>query len=116
MVGLKQLPEFKFAETNGVLSLENTYAGKLGEFEVYTDTFAESDYATIAYRGTSPIDAGYFYCPYIGLTFGEAKHPETVFDTILAFRTRYGMLENPYGGELYFRNLPIADMDQIGFN
>ena len=48
----------------------NTFAGVLaGKFRVYIDPFAANlaadQYYVAGYKGTSPYDAGLFYCPYV---------------------------------------------------
>ena len=47
----------------------NTFAGVLnGRFKVYIDPYsansASAHYYVVGYKGTSPYDAGMFYCPY----------------------------------------------------
>jgi len=74
----------------------NTFAGVLnGKIKVYIDPYATVDYATVGYRGTSPYDAGLFYCPYVPLTMVRAVN-ESTFQPKIGFKTRYGMVANPY--------------------
>ena len=73
----------------------NTFAGTLnGRLKVYVDPYAVTDYATVGYKGSSPYDAGLFYCPYVPLTMVRAVG-ENNFQPKIAFKTRYGLVANP---------------------
>lgn len=74
----------------------NTFAGVLnGRIKVYIDPYATADYITVGYKGTNPYDAGLFYCPYVPLTMVRAVG-ENDFQPRIGFKTRYGMVSNPY--------------------
>ena len=74
----------------------NTFAGVLnGRTKVYVDPYATRDYVTVGYRGTNPYDAGLFYCPYVPLSMVKAVGEED-FQPRIGFKTRYGMVANPY--------------------
>ena len=76
-----------------------TFAGILnGRIKVYVDPYATVDYATVGYRGPNPYDAGIFYCPYVPLTLMRATGEED-FQPRIAFKTRYGMIANPFALE-----------------
>ena len=76
----------------------NTFAGTLnGRMRVYIDPYATVDYCNVGYKGTNPYDAGVFYCPYVPLTMVRAVGEET-FQPKIGFKTRYGMVSNPYVG------------------
>jgi len=76
----------------------NTFAGVLnGRMKVYVDPYAGPDYVTVGYRGTNAYDAGLFYCPYVPLTMVRAVD-ESTFQPKVAFKTRYGMQQNPFVG------------------
>ena len=47
------------------------------------------------YKGTSPYDAGLFYCPYVPLQMVRAVGQDT-FQPKIGFKTRYGMVANPF--------------------
>ena len=51
--------------------------------------------ACVGYRGTSPFDAGIFYCPYVPLQMVRAIGQDT-FQPKIGFKTRYGMVANPF--------------------
>lgn len=74
----------------------NTFAGVLnGRTKVFIDPYATVDYATVGYRGSNPYDAGLFYCPYVPLTMVRAVGPND-FQPRIGFKTRYGMVANPF--------------------
>ena len=79
----------------------STFAGVLnGKYKVYIDPFsanggANPQYFVAGYKGTSPFDAGMFYCPYVPLQLVRAVDPST-FQPKIAFKTRYGMVSNPF--------------------
>jgi hypothetical protein len=76
----------------------NTFAGVLnGRTKVYIDPYATTDYINVGYRGTSAYDAGLFYCPYVPLTMVRAVG-ENSFQPKIGFKTRYGMVANPFAG------------------
>ena len=76
----------------------NTFAGLLnGRTKVYIDPYATVDYVTVGYRGTSAYDAGLFYCPYVPLTMVRAVGEDS-FQPKIGFKTRYGMVANPFVG------------------
>ncbi len=74
----------------------NTFAGVLnGRVKVYIDPYASTDFVCVGYRGTNPYDAGMFYCPYVPLTMVKAVG-EQDFQPRIGFKTRYGMVANPF--------------------
>jgi hypothetical protein len=76
----------------------NTFAGVLnGKMRVYIDPYVQSgvDFVCVGYRGASPYDAGLFYCPYVPLQMVRAVDPDT-FQPKIGFKTRYGMVANPF--------------------
>jgi len=74
----------------------NTFAGVLnGRFRVYVDPFAGGNYLIVGYKGSSAFDAGLFYCPYVPLQMVRAVG-ENSFQPKIGFKTRYGMVANPF--------------------
>jgi len=79
-----------------------TFAGVMnGRFKVYVDPYsanvAASQYYVCGYKGTSPYDAGFFYCPYVPLQMVRAVG-ESNFQPKIGFKTRYGLAANPFAG------------------
>jgi len=88
----------------------NTFAGTLqGKYRVYIDPYAANlttgipsaaptggnQYYVVGYKGTSPYDAGLFYCPYVPLQMVRAVG-ENTFQPKIGFKTRYGLVANPF--------------------
>jgi len=99
----------------------NTFAGVInGRMKVYVDPYATTEYVTVGFRGTNPYDAGMFYCPYVPLTMVRAVD-ENTFQPKMAFKTRYGMQQNPFVGTAdgigsnnsneYFRNFTVSNIN-----
>ena len=78
----------------------NTFAGVLnGRYKVYIDPYAANNsanqYYVVGYKGSSPYDAGLFYCPYVPLQMVRAVG-ENTFQPKIGFKTRYGIVANPF--------------------
>jgi len=76
----------------------NTFAGILnGKIRVYIDPYSKLDInqVLVGYRGSNPYDAGIFYCPYVPLQMVRAVGEDT-FQPKIGFKTRYGMVANPF--------------------
>ena len=89
----------------------NTFAGILnGKFKVYIDPYAQlgQDFALVGYRGASPYDAGVFYCPYVPLQMVRAVDTST-FQPKIGFKTRYGMVANPFAEQTNLDTLGTAN-------
>jgi hypothetical protein len=112
----------------------NTFAGTLqGKYKVYIDPYAggsnpvggtasNGQYYVVGYKGSSPYDAGLFYCPYVPLQMVRAVGEQT-FQPKIGFKTRYGIVANPFAqgitkGEgvirrnsnVYYRRVKVANL------
>ena len=105
----------------------NTFAGILqGKYRVYIDPYAANvdanQYYVVGYKGSSPYDAGLFYCPYVPLQMVRAVG-ENSFQPKIGFKTRYGLVANPFAegttagaGRLYrnsnryYRRVKVANL------
>jgi len=116
-------------------STGNTFAGTLnGRFKVYVDPYANmgvpytgsgaaaNQFYVVGYKGTSPYDAGLFYCPYVPLQMVRAVG-ENSFQPKIGFKTRYGMQVNPFAqsaaqtdgagardSNVYYRRVQITNL------
>ena len=98
----------------------NTFVGVLnGKYKVYIDPYYTLDpvsghsnegYMTVGYRGSNPYDAGVFYCPYVPLQMVRAVG-ENTFQPKIGFKTRYGMISNPFVG-----STPSSGLASAGSN
>jgi hypothetical protein len=78
----------------------NVFAGVLnGKIRVYIDPYSANvdakQFYVMGYKGTSPYDAGLFYCPYVPLQMVRAIDQGS-FQPKIGFKTRYGMVSNPF--------------------
>ena len=74
----------------------NTFAGVMnGRMKVYIDPYAGGNYMIVGYKGSSAFDAGIFYCPYVPLQMVRAVGEDS-FQPKIGFKTRYGMVANPF--------------------
>jgi len=95
----------------------NTFAGVLnGRYKVYIDPYsanaADKQFFVVGYKGTSPYDAGLFYCPYVPLQMVRAVG-ENTFQPKIGFKTRYGMTANPFAGGATARGGVITANDNV---
>tara|TARA_A100001037_G_scaffold145229_1_gene131237 strand:- start:100 stop:1497 length:1398 start_codon:yes stop_codon:yes gene_type:complete len=84
----------------GVDDTSSTLVGTLnGRIKVYVDPYsanvADKHFYVSGYKGTSPYDAGLFYCPYVPLQMVRAVG-ENTFQPKIGFKTRYGLVSNPF--------------------
>ncbi len=107
----------------------NTFAGTLmGKFRVYIDPYAANltsgnaaptggnQYYVVGYKGSSPYDAGLFYCPYVPLQMVRAVG-ENTFQPKIGFKTRYGLVANPFAeGALASGNSSALGRLQVNSN
>ena len=93
----------------------NTFAGVLnGRMKVYIDPYAGANYMIVGYKGSSAFDAGIFYCPYVPLQMVRAVGEDS-FQPKIGFKTRYGMVANPFAtsrGDGTIDNTSPAAADQ----
>lgn len=97
----------------------STFAGVLnGRFKVYIDPYSNNTNANkfyvVGYKGTSPYDAGLFYCPYVPLQMVRAVGEQT-FQPKIGFKTRYGVVVNPFtsasdDSNAYYRRVQVQNL------
>ena len=98
----------------------NTFAGVLqGKYRVYIDPYSSNvsanQYYVVGYKGTSPYDAGLFYCPYVPLQMVRAVG-ENTFQPKIGFKTRYGIVHNPFANDGAASGLVADGGIQLGSN
>ena len=112
----------------------STMAGSIGGpsgIKVFIDPYSSGgvgagDFAVVGYKGTSPYDAGLFYCPYVPLQMVRAVGEDN-FQPKIGFKTRYGLAANPFavdhavgdythsitGNNTYYRGFAINGLGQV---
>jgi len=96
---------------------ESTLAGVLnGRIKVYVDPYsaniADDHYYVMGYKGSSAYDAGIFYCPYVPLQMVRSIGQDT-FQPKIGFKTRYGMVANPFAGGTTQRSGALTANDNV---
>lgn len=78
----------------------STFVGNIGKIKVFVDPYIDlgQNFYIVGYKGTSPYDAGLFYCPYLPLQKFQVTNPYT-FQPSIGFKTRYGLTESPFAYE-----------------
>lgn len=66
-----------------------------GRYKVFIDLYAREEYITVGYKGSTELDAGIYYAPYVALTPVRATDPKS-FASIMGFKTRYAIGINPF--------------------
>jgi len=95
----------------------STYVGTMNGMKVYVDPYygtTAGQFYVVGYKGSSPYDAGMFYCPYVPLQMVRAMG-ENTFQPKIGFKTRYGMVSNPFtaitsGANSYYRKVVVANL------
>jgi len=101
----------------------NTLVGTMNGMKVYVDPYygsAAGQHYVVGYKGSSPYDAGMFYCPYVPLQMVRAMGEDT-FQPKIGFKTRYGIVDNPFvtadqagtstsTGNQYYRKVKVVNL------
>ena len=101
----------------------STYVGTMNGMKVYVDPYygtTAGQFYVVGYKGSSPYDAGMFYCPYVPLQMVRAMG-ENTFQPKIGFKTRYGMVDNPFvaqneagtsitTGNVYYRKVKVNNL------
>ena len=102
-----------------------------GKFKVYIDPYSANlggnasptkQFYVVGFKGSSPYDAGIFYCPYVPLQMVRAVGQDS-FQPKIGFKTRYGLVANPFAGSAitadgltaansnrYYRRVQVANI------
>lgn len=138
---LETLDEFTVMPAQSSVTTANMATAKVGtlggsRFSVYVDTrtavYDGSDYGygyegmfqqhsgpslpnycLLGYKGAESYDAGIIYCPYIPIMVQQAVNPVD-FTPQVGLMTRYGVLDNIFGAELYYHCIIIDSLAQPG--
>ena len=129
---LEMLPEFQWVPVQGDVSTQPVGIAKVGSlggrFNVYRDTrtevqntsvYADSqytggtatgiEYALLGYKGPEFYDTGIIYCPYIPVMVQRTIGPND-FAPRVGLLTRYGVVDNIFGANLYYHVILITDL------
>ena len=126
---LEMLPEFQWVPVQGNVNTQPVGVAKVGSlggrFNVYRDTRTEAqsdfypnsgypvkrtvEYALLGYKGPEFYDTGIIYCPYIPVMVQRTIGPND-FSPRVGLLTRYGVVDNIFGAELYYHTIIVKDL------
>ena len=89
-----------------------------GYGDMFDENQADADvklpnYCMLGYKGTETYDAGIIYCPYIPIMVQTATDTNS-FSPHVGLMTRYGVMDNIFGSELYYHVILIDDFSNPG--
>jgi hypothetical protein len=87
--------------------------GYEGMFQAHDATPGLPNYCMLGYKGAESYDAGIIYCPYIPIMVQQAVNPVD-FTPQVGLMTRYGVLDNIFGAELYYHCIIVDSFAQPG--
>jgi hypothetical protein len=93
----------------------STQVGTVNGMKVFVDPYyvhTNEHMLCVGYKGSSPYDAGMFYCPYVPLQMVRAMG-ENTFQPKIAFKTRYGFVSNPFTSlatNSYYRKVKVTNL------
>ncbi len=91
----------------------NTFAGVIqGTIKVYIDPYATGNYITVGLKGSDFGAQGLFYCPYVPLQKMIATDQGS-FTPKIGYKTRYGMVANPFAGGLNVNSGAISARSNV---
>lgn len=112
VAALESLDNFLMSPVSASLNTEVSgvsKVGTIGRFTLYRDSFAAEDYAVVGYKGPKDNDAGIIYCPYVPVMFSRTTQVES-FQPVIGVMTRYGICDNLFGAENYYRFIKIVGL------
>lgn len=97
-------------DTTNVDPLANAFVGMFnGYIKVFVDIQQDATQIVMGYKGTTEVDAGIFYSPYVPLRITQGVTQESDQPRIF-FRMRYALTENPFGAENFYRKIEITNL------
>jgi len=136
---LEMLPEFQWMQVQGNVNTQPVGIARVGNlggrFNVYRDTRTEAqylgnagsgtpgyqtpgngtprsnelNYVLLGYKGPEFYDTGIIYCPYIPVMVQRTIGPND-FAPRVGLLTRYGVVDNIFGAELYYHVIIIKNL------
>ena len=131
---LEMLPEFQWMQVQGSVNTQPVGIARVGNlggrFNVYRDTRTEAqnpaftgsgsgqyasghtpelNYVLLGYKGPEFYDTGIIYCPYIPVMVQRTIGPND-FAPRVGLLTRYGVVDNIFGADLYYHLILIKDL------
>jgi hypothetical protein len=86
-----------------------------GQFRVYKDPLFPANLILVGYKGSSFMDAGFFYCPYVPLQLTPTVLDPETFNPRKGLITRYGKVLVENGARMYGL-IRVQNLTAIGAN
>jgi hypothetical protein len=114
---LESLMEFKPDDrTDNGFNLGITSTGTMnGQFRVYKDPLFPANLILVGYKGSSFMDSGFFYCPYVPLQLTPTVLDPESFNPRKGLITRYGKVIVENGARMYGL-IRVLNITAIGAN
>lgn len=97
-------------DSSNVDPVGSAYVGMYnGYMKVFCDIFSDDTQILMGYKGSTEVDAGIFYSPYVPLRITQGSTQESDQPRIF-FRMRYALTDNPYGASSYYRKIDIRNL------
>jgi hypothetical protein len=97
-------------DTTNVDPLASAFVGMFnGYMKVFVDIQSDDTQIIMGYKGSSEVDAGVFYSPYVPLKITSGVTADSDQPRIF-FRMRYALTDNPFGAENYFKKIEITNL------
>ena len=86
-----------------------------GRYTVYVDPYARAGDVLIGHKGTSILDTGYVYAPYVPVQLTPALVDHNTFTNVKGIMTRYAnkFVNNRYYGMVKIDNIPTFDTREL---
>lgn len=86
-----------------------------GRYTVYVDPYSRAGDILIGHKGTSILDTGYIYAPYVPISLTPALVDTNTFTNVKGIQTRYGatMVNNAYYGRVKVDHIPTFDVSEL---
>ncbi len=117
---LERVGDFQFDKVGNVnvntgsVGIAKVGTLRSGAITVYRDTFANSNYALLGYKGPTPYDSGIILCPYIPVQLMRAIGPDN-FSPRIGVRTRYGILGHLFNDAgQYYHFVNVQHLTNVG--
>jgi hypothetical protein len=86
-----------------------------GRYTVYVDPYAKAGDILIGHKGTSILDTGYIYAPYVPLQLTPTLTDVHTFTNVKGITTRYAtaFINNKYYARIIVDNIPTFDTREL---
>lgn len=86
-----------------------------GRYTVYVDPYAKANDILIGHKGSSILDTGYVYAPYVAAQLTTTLTDPNNFTSVKGIMTRYAkhLVNNRYYGKIFIDHIPTFDSSEL---